>query len=98
MCLGGCEFQSSAGLIRTEKGLKKKNPTIFIYYHEYQHDLGLVLDPSTFQSFICEIPTTQQCQALGMQVSPALIGGPFQGVWALTLPWAAEGKDLEEGQ
>lgn len=79
MCLGGCEFQSSIGLIRTEKALKNKqtNPTNFIYYREYQHNLGLVLDPSTFQSFICEIPTTQQRQALGMQVSPALMGGPF---------------------
>lgn len=72
MCLGGCEFQSSTVLIRTETaGKKKKFSRTLISSGDEHPSLGLIQDPRALQPFIYKMPTMQQDQTLGSRVSPA---------------------------
>lgn len=63
-----------------------------MYSHKYQHNLGLILDPSTFQSFLYAIPALQQARLCGYRMGPALMEVPFEGVWTLSFPWPLREK------
>ena len=76
MCLGGCEFQSSTVLIRTEtakKKKKKKSSPTPVSTSNTHDNLSLIRDPGTLEPFTYEISTVQQGQALGTRVNSALV-------------------------
>lgn len=65
--LGGCEFQSGTGLLRTEMAETINNlPRTPLNTSNVHHRLGLILDLRAFPSFNYKIRTMQQDLPLGV--------------------------------
>lgn len=97
VCLGGHEFQSSTSSLGL-KQLKKKSSCTPIDTSNIHHNLGLVLEPNTFQLFVYEIPNLQQGQALGIQSEPGPRGSPLLGYLGSVLPLGSWRKRSQEGR